>query len=597
MSDLKFKLEFTTRGGYSTLEPVTNASYSGFFNTYAAWDTEPTVQRRITRRYKLMLQPGRYAVLATAANPAGTVVTCNFVRVKIYNPTDNISRTADNGYIQFYERVDFRALSAPVSRVPNISTIIDHRGGTFEIVIESTSAGNLNGVAVTVSPATDTSTVAGYLPTGAAFGATLNPVYNIFRTIGPEVWSTRTPQSEFNGRYIFTLPYSASIEAHVWGGGGSGGGGGDVGSNWLGGSSFYAPPGGSGSPGLYNTQTFAVAPGDVIEVFVGSAGRPSTPVAGTNFAGVNTPGGTGGASRTLVGGVAAQSFNGGGGGQGGRAGYYEYGLNRGLGTGGGTGGGGGGGASGVLVNNSPAIVAGGGGGGGGCGIAPDFAVNGSQGFGDSNAAITKNAIGDTPGDNRGENGRDVEAQGIGGGGGGGGGGYPGGQGGMRRSAADSLGFHYGWRPGGGTGFHGKCGGNYPVYPASTGAGTLYYDARYGRGGAGGLGTALIGFNSGSSGAPFRGAPVPVYSEPQPGQSGTDGRVVLIVQPTGLMSVKAGGQWRPISNVYYKVSGTWKSVTELFYKDGDNWKQISGGGLIPTATENTTDYGTNIRPYS
>jgi hypothetical protein len=64
-----------------------------------------------------------------------------------------------------------------------------------------------------------------------------------------------------------------------------------------------------------------------------------------------------------------------------------------------------------------------------------------------------------------------------------------------------------------------------------------------------------------------------------------------------MSVKAGGQWRPISNVYYKVSGTWKSVTELFYKDGDNWKQITGGGLIPTATENTTDYGTNIRPYS
>ncbi len=610
MSDIKFKLEFTTRSDYRTLEPVTNASYSNFFNTYAAWDTEPTVQRRITPRYQLMLQAGRYAVLATAANPAGTLVKCNGVQIKIYNPTDNISRTADNGYIQLW---DSTSTAVPSSRVPNISTIIDHPGGTFNIVIDSTSAGDLNGVAVVVSPATDT-------PTGFVTGGTIYNRINIFRTIGPEVWSTRTPQSEFNGRYLFTLPYSASVEAHVWGGGGSGGAGSDAGSNFFGGIAFYAAPGGSGSPGLYNTQTFAVAPGDVIEVFVGSAGQPSTVIRGARHNGGNTPGGNGGASRTLVGGVAAQSFNGGRGGQGGRTGFVTTGAGMGGAsgfiTGGGTGGGGGGGASGVLVNSSPAIVAGGGGGGGGSGFAPDFAVNGTQGGGDSNAAITKNAIGATPGDNRGENGRDVGSNDIGGGGGGGGGGYPGGQGGQSRASNNSLGFHYGYRPMGGTGFHGQCGGNYPAYPASTGAGTLYYDATYGRGGAGGFGTAIIGFTGGlgtaivnpsgvalpaaavaPSGAPFRGFGGPVFSDPEPGKPGTDGRVVLIVQPTGLMSVKAGGQWRPISNVYYKVSGTWKSVTELFYKDGDNWKQITGGGLIPTATENTTDYGTNIRPYS
>jgi hypothetical protein len=593
MSDIKFKLEFTTRANYLTLEPVTNASYSSFFNTYAAWDTQPTVQRRITPRYRLMLQAGRYAVLATAANPAGTLVKCNGAQIKIYNPTDNISRTADNGFIQIYESIG--PFVNPVSRVPNISTIINHPGGTFDIVIDSTSAGNLNGVAVTISPVTDTSTVAGttIIPRSGSF---VN-LENIFRTIGPEVWSTRTPQSEFNGRYIFTLPYSASIEAHVWGAGGSGGAGSGNGSNWYGGSTYYAPPGGSGSPGLYNTQTFAVAPGDVIEVFVGSAGRPGTVTRGANAVGGNTPGGDGGASRTLVGGVAAQSYNGGRGGLGGRAGLVELYFKQQLDQDGGTGGGGGGGASGVLVNNSPAIVAGGGGGGGGSGIAPDFAVNGSQGFGDSNAAITKNAIGATPGDNRGENGRDVGANDVGGGGGGGGGGYPGGQGGQSRASLNSLGFHYGFRPLGGTGFHGQCGGNYPAYPASTGAGTLYYDATYGQGGAGGLGTALAGYTSRTPGIPFGGTGAPIFTNPEPGKPGTDGRAVLIVEPTGLMSVKAGGQWTPISNVYYKVSGTWKSVTELFYKDGDNWKQITGGGLIPTATENTTDYGTNARPYS
>jgi hypothetical protein len=252
----------------------------------------------------------------------------------------------------------------------------------------------------------------------------------------------------------------------------------------------------------------------------------------------------------------------------------------------------------VLVNNSPVIVAGGGGGGGGTGIAPDFAVNGSQGGGDSNAAITKNAIGDTPGDNRGENGRDVGSNDIGGGGGGGGGGYPGGQGGMSRGSLDSLGFHYGYRPLGGTGFHGKCGGNYPAYSASTGAGTLYYDARYGQGGAGGLGSSLIGYSTSTSGAPFRGTGGPTFSDPGPGQSGTDGRVVLIMEPIGLSSVKVGGEWRQITEVFYKVGGVYKDINAIFIKINDEWKPIEGGGgATPNISKDSGDYGLDNRNYS
>jgi hypothetical protein len=74
-------------------------------------------------------------------------------------------------------------------------------------------------------------------------------------------------------------------------------------------------------------------------------------------------------------------------------------------------------------------------------------------------------------------------------------------------------------------------------------------------------------------------------------------VILIVQPFGLMSVKQSGEWRAITNVYYKASGVWKPITELFYKEDDEWKQITGAGTIPTPTQNTQDYGTNTRPYS
>jgi hypothetical protein len=396
----------------------------------------------------------------------------------------------------------------------------------------------------------------------------------------------------------------------------------------------------------------------------------------------------------------------------------------------------------VLINNSPVIVSGGGGGGGGSGIAPDFAVNGTQGTGDSNADITKNAmnnqitvhssnynidggnwdryyftlgtrriastgrghnvavinpdtlvlesyrrfdtwanpwtsglqgylnsvgagkilvllsadacafsaaeravlqtkfgstrteswgklrrghafigieggsfapvegISDTSyvdiskivqasvgSDKRGENGRDVGSNDIGGGGGGGGGGYPGGQGGMSRASLDSLGFHYGFNPRGGTGFYGECGGNYPLYTASTGAGTQYYDARYGQGGAGGIGSVVT---IGMSTAAGRGGVTSTVrtTDPAPGQSGTDGRVVLIIEPIGLSSVKVGGEWRQITDAFYKVGGVWKDISDIFIKIDNQWKPIEGGGgATPPVTKNPNDYGTNNRSYS
>ena len=556
------KLEFVTQPGNETLVPRTDPRWEPFQNTYAVWTSNRSVVENITIRRKIELQQGYYYVTGTVDNSGSVTV---------------------NG-----TRINLRAFNQPISRTNlNVNTRVYHIGGLMDIVIDASNAGDVAGVAVTISKELSITTTAFFnyaTPQGRS---------ETVLSVGDLVWSTRTPGQAKIGRYLFTMPYAAAITAHVWGAGGSGAAGSDFGSNWLGGSSYYAPPGGRGSPGLYNTQTFTVAAGDQVEVMVGSAGVPGTVLRGAPVDGGNTPGGAGGASRTDVGGVAAQSYNGGQGGQGGRGWTgARYAI-----LGGGTGGGGGGGASGVLVNNSPAIVAGGGGGGGGSGIAPDFAVNGSQGGGDSNAAITKNAIGDTPGDNRGENGRNVGSNDIGGGGGGGGGGYPGGQGGMSRASLDSLGFHYGFSPAGGTGFHGKCGGNYPAYPASTGAGTLYYDARYGQGGAGGIGSTLS-YSPGRAIGMGAAGGTTSFSDPAPGQSGTDGRVVLIMEPIGLSSVKVGGEWRQITEAFYKVGGVWKDIDNSFIKINDQWKPIEGGGgAEPDVTKNPGDYGQNNRNWS
>jgi len=565
MTTKQIKLEFVTQPQTQTLVPRSDGRWGSFQNTYAVWTSNRSVVESITIRRKIELQQGYYYVVGTVDN--GGSVTVNGTVVNLYRFDTGVNRT----------------LIATSRRVY-------HGGGLMDIVINAANGGDVAGVAVTISKEISETVMIVQSSRGVTSVG-----------VGDLVWSTRSPDVEFNGRYLFTMPYAASIQAHVWGAGGSGAGGSYAVSNWSGGSTGYAAPGGRGSPGLYNTHTFTVEAGDEIEVFVGSAGRPSTVLKGTPYDFGNTPGGVGGASRTSVAGVAAQSYNGGRGGLGGREqAWFAIGGGPRLATpspGGGTGGGGGGGASGVLVNNTPAIIAGGGGGGGGSGPTPDQFSNGTQGPGDSNAAITKNDTGQTPGDNRGENGRDVGPYSFGGGGGGGGGGYPGGQGGMTRADNDSLGFHYGYNPWGGTGFHGKCGGNYPVYPPSTGAGTLYYDARYGQGGAGGVGATYTISQVNAAG---RGGVVSSISktEPSPGQSGTDGRVVLIIEPIGLSSVKVGGEWRQITEAFYKVGGAWKDISDIYIKIDDQWKPIEGGGgAEPDIAKNAGDYGLNNRGYS
>lgn len=707
----RIKKEYVVQPGTETLVPRSDSRWGSFQNTYAVWNSNRSIVESITIRRKIELQQGYYYVVGTVDN--GGSVTVNGTTVILYRFDTGVNTAITAGQTRVY-----------------------HPGGLMDIVINANNGGDVAGVAVTIHKEISITTTTGYnyaTPLGRE---------TVLLSVGDLVWSTRTPGTGPIGRYVFTAEYPAVITAHVWGAGGAGAAGYDIPTNWFGGSSSYAAPGGRGSPGLYNTRTFTVATGDVVEIFVGSGGRPSIGLRGTPFDGGNAPPGAGGASRTLVNGVAEQSYNGGQGGRGGRdgsgpAGRTLYAPN----PGGGTGGGGGGGASGVLINNNPIIVAGGGGGGGGSGPTPDQFANGTQGTGDSNADITKNAMnsqitvhssnynidggnwdryyftlgtrtiastfrghnvaivnpdslalesyvnfdtwarpwtsgleshlnsvgagkilillsadacalsqaeravlqtkfGSTrtefwgkrrrghafigieggsfapvegisdstyvdiakivqasvDGDKRGENGRDVPANDVGGGGGGGGGGYPGGQGGMSRASSDSLGFHYGYNPWGGTGFFGQCGGNFPVYPATTGAGTPYYDARYGQGGAGGIGaTTTLGMVT----AAGRGgvSVVSRTSEPGPGQSGTDGRVVLEIEPLGLSSVKVGGQWKQIPEIFVKVGGLWKEVSALFVKIDNVWKPMGAGGVNSTATENPNSYGTNSRSYS
>lgn len=594
MTTKQIKLEFVTQNNFSALTPVTNPNYPNFFNTYAVWSG---TARTLTIKRSFSLPQGTYQIIAVSTNPAKTVYRCSSPVGQRKNDGGSLeipisSVIAPGGTVGVLPATagitygsDFPRVVGftPAINLPLQGSLIYHSGGNLEIDIFADRDDQPVGIASVIS---STESWVNWIGRGEA-----NTIATALKSI---IWTTRSPDTAFNGRYLFTMPYAASIQAHVWGAGGSGAAGSDSGSNWLGGSSYYAPPGGSGSPGLYNTQTFTVESGDEIEVFVGSAGKPGTVLRGTPSDGGNAPGGTGGASRTSVGGVAAQSYNGGRGGRGGR-GFSGGGVR--TSGGGGTGGGGGGGASGVLVNNNPAIIAGGGGGGGGTGLTPSQFPNGTQGPSDPNAAITKNATGQTPGDNRGENGKDVGSNDIGGGGGGGGGGYPGGQGGESRASADSLGFHYGYRPAGGVAWHGKCGGNFPVYPPSTGAGTLYYDARYGQGGAGGVGSTQHYSPGRAIGMGAAGGTVS-FTDPGPGKSGTDGRVVLIIEPIGLSSVKVGGEWRQITEVFVKVGGVWKDIDNIFTKIDDEWKPIEGGGGDkPDVTGNPGEYGLNNRGYS
>lgn len=334
--------------------------------------------------------------------------------------------------------------------------------------------------------------------------------------VGNEVWTTRSSVSAI-GRYQVTMPFSASITAYIWG---AGGGGGGVDAGTL---------GGLGSPGLYNTGTFNVSKGDNVEVFVGDGGNGGSSNSG------GAPGGAAGLSRININSDPAKSFNGGAGTAAGPKPFSG-------------GGGGGGGASGVLVNNVPILVAAGGGGGGGAGNDG----NNSTTYARRDAVITNNATGAAGTDYRGENGQ--AKGGDGGGAGGGGGGYPGGQGGAVAGGDAS-------------GFAGQCGGNFPVFGASTGINSPYYKSGFAGGGARG------------------------------GGNGQNGRVVLLIEPNALMATKVAGSWREINQTFVKVAGSWKNIDKIYVKIGDSWKQISGVGQGDiTFNTNTADYGISSRSY-
>jgi hypothetical protein len=162
-------------------------------------------------------------------------------------------------------------------------------------------------------------------------------------------------------------------------------------------------------------------------------------------------------------------------------------------------------------------------------------------------------------DYRGESGSSKgvnEGSADGGGGGGGGGGYPGGQG--------------GGTPGGDIpGESGQCGGNFPDnVGATTGTNRPYYKSGY----AGG-------------------------SNP-PNGVGQNGRVFLLIEPIGLVSVKVAEEWRQSQQAFVKVDGTWRDIDAIYIKIADTWREINGSGQGDVAlVGNSQSYGASVRSYS
>jgi hypothetical protein len=489
MSTKVIRQEFVVSDGTDSLEPVTlGYAWSSYMNTYAAWPYGGG--NTVTIRRNINLQAGNYYVTGTVDNTGS--VSINGRQISLYNFGDNVSRTAIGNNTKIY-----------------------HSGGEMSIVISATNTGGPRGVAVTISAeARDLTTVSNQPPN-------LGAVYTVYGTpyVGDLVWSTRSTGIASSGRYQITIPFKAQITAHLWGAGG-GGGGMDAGSY-----------GGYGAHGLYNTHTFIVNKGDVIDVVVGERGMGGSSNSGS------APGGIAGKSGVNFQGSSSKSFNGGNGSAAGPSPYSG-------------GGGGGGGATAILVNESPVLVAAGGAGGGGGGNDG----NGSAQEVRRNATIQNKAsaiVGSTS-EYRGQSGQ--TKGGDGGGAGGGGGGYPGGLGGAVAGGDAS-------------GHAGQCGGNYPVYAASTGENSSYYKTGYAKGG-----------NRG-------------------GGNGESGLAILIIEPVGLVSTKISGEWKQISDGYVKVSGNWKPLDSIFVKINGEWKTIGGSGIRSIEFEKSTEnYGSVNRPY-
>ena len=484
---------FVAQPGDDTLPSVTlDYAWSGFMNTYAVWPANSgdsvTIRRNIT------VQAGNYYVTGAVDNYGSVSINGN--NISLYGFGSGISRTATGN-----------------------NTVVYHPGGTMSIVIQATNTGGPRGVAVTISEykrdTINTQSPAEIYRDGVR--NTLGPPY-----VGALVWSTRSPGTATFGRYQVTMPFRANITASAWGAGGGGGG--------------LPPEGGGGSPGLYNTTSFIVDRGDLLEVFVGLGGGPATPTVARQG---STAGGPGGSSVTNIGSDATKSFNGGAGGRAGPGGWSGA-------------GGGGGGASGVLVNNVPVIVAGGGGGGGGGGSYQESGSPRQQG------SISNNANGASGTDYRGESGSSKgvnQGSSDGGGGGGGGGGYPGGRGG---------GTPDGDRPG----LAGQCGGNFPVRTPLPGEIKSYNGVTYSLGGAPTNGT------------------------------GGPGIVILQIEPLSLMSVKVSDAWKQINDAFVKVGGNWKEIYTVYIKIDDVWREINGAGQGDvTLAGNSQSYGTSTRSFS
>lgn len=147
----------------------------------------------------------------------------------------------------------------------------------------------------------------------------------------------------------------------------------------------------------------------------------------------------------------------------------------------------------------------------------------------------------------------------GGTGGGGGGGYPGGLGGKCNTGDSGA-------------EAGQAGGNFPLYQATRGSGTPYYNSSYGAAGP-------------------------------PSTKGKDGYAVLEIVPVieyvSGSSIKVAGSWKQITTGYVKVAGSWRQITASYVKKNGTWRPIVSAGDQSSIEETAsiTNYGQIQRPYS
>jgi hypothetical protein len=208
----------------------------------------------------------------------------------------------------------------------------------------------------------------------------------------------------------------------------------------------------------------------------------------------------------------------------------------------------------IFINGAEAVVAGGGGGGGGGGLNSAGAVGIN-----ANSATAR-----SPG-TLGENG--AGHSGDGGAGGAGGGGADGGTGGSGATADN-----------GGTG--GRSGSDNA---------------------AGGTADAGSGVTPGGTGVQYYTSGVAVGGPA--GQSGGNGKAVLLFNIEVNAKYKVSGVWKDISDIKYKVLGAWKDITAAYYKVGGTWKALYNSGVNFTetaagfgdSTGNTTSGSTGSTP--